>query len=98
MIEKPQWNLTIFKAHFGLLTLKGYTKGERVLRFEAIVHNTKQLGCGRTLDKFAQITRAAGRGCRRRKPVSTQSSMLVNRSTSGGHPRRSPEPGSAVST
>jgi hypothetical protein len=38
------------------LTLKAYTKGERVLRFEAIVHNIKQLGCGRTLDKFAQIT------------------------------------------
>jgi hypothetical protein len=56
VIEKPRWNLTIFKVHFGLLTLKGYTKGERVLRFEAIVHNTKQLGCGRTLDKFAQIT------------------------------------------
>jgi len=56
VIEKPQWNLTIFKVRFGLLTLKGYTKGERVLRFEAIVHNTKQLGLGRTLDKFAQIT------------------------------------------
>ena len=55
VIEKPQWNLTIFKVRFGLLTLKGYTKGERVLRFEAIVHNTKQLGCGRTLDKFAEI-------------------------------------------
>jgi hypothetical protein len=38
------------------LTLKGYTKGERVLRFEAIVHNTKQLGLGRRLDRFAQIT------------------------------------------
>jgi hypothetical protein len=38
------------------LTLKAYTKGERVLRFEAIAHHTKQLGCGRTLDKFAQIT------------------------------------------
>jgi hypothetical protein len=56
VIEKPQWNLTIFKVRFGLLTLKGYTKGERVLRFEAIVHNTKQLGCGRTLDRFGQIT------------------------------------------
>ena len=56
VIERPQWNLTIFKVRFGLLTLKGYTKGERVLRFEAIVHNTKQLGCGRTLDKFGQIT------------------------------------------
>jgi hypothetical protein len=47
VIEKPRWNLTIFKVHFGLLTLKAYTKGERVLRFEAIVHHTKQLGCGR---------------------------------------------------
>ncbi len=55
VIEKPQWNLTIFKVHFGHLTLKAYTKGERVLRFEAIAHHTKQLGCGRTLDKFAQI-------------------------------------------
>ena len=53
VIEKPQWNLTIFKVRFGLLTLKGYTKGERVLRFEAIVHNTRQLGCGRTLERFA---------------------------------------------
>ena len=36
VIEKPQWNLTIFKVRFGLLTLKKgyYTKGERVLRFE----------------------------------------------------------------
>jgi hypothetical protein len=56
VIEKPRYNLTIFKVHFGLLTLKAYTKGERVLRFEAIAHHTKQLGCGRTLDKFAQIT------------------------------------------
>ena len=56
VIEKPRWNLTIFKVHFGLLTLKAYTKGERVLRFEAIAHHTKQLGCGRTLDKLAQIT------------------------------------------
>ena len=55
VVERPRWNLTIFKVHFGLLTVKGYTKGERVLRFEAIVHNTKQLGCGRTLEKFAEI-------------------------------------------
>ena len=61
VIERPRWNLTIFKVHFGLLTLKGYTKGERVLRFEAIVHNTKQLHCGRTLEKFGEITtRLAG--------------------------------------
>jgi hypothetical protein len=55
MIERPRYDLTIFKVHFGLLTLKGYTKGEHVLRFEAITHNTKQLGCGRVLDKFPDI-------------------------------------------
>ena len=61
VIERPRWNLTIFKVHFGLLTLKGYTKGEHVLRFEAIVHNTRALGCGRMLEKFPEIvTRLAG--------------------------------------
>ena len=34
-----------------------------MLRFEAVAHNTKQLGCGRTLDKFATIvTRLAELG------------------------------------
>ncbi len=47
VIERPAYDLTLFKVHFGLLTLKGYTKGERVLRFEAIVHNTKTLKTGR---------------------------------------------------
>ncbi len=61
MIEKPRWDLTLFKVHFGLLTLKGYTKGEHVLRFEAVVHNTKQLRCGRVLDRFGEIvSRLAG--------------------------------------
>lgn len=45
-VETPTYDLTIFKLHFGKLTLKGYTKGERVLRFEAHVHNTRELGCG----------------------------------------------------
>ncbi|MGB7982725.1 MAG: hypothetical protein WCF36_18240 [Candidatus Nanopelagicales bacterium] len=61
VIERPRWNLTLFKVHFGLLTLKGYTKGEHVLRFEAIVHNTKTLHTGRTLEKFpAIVDRLAG--------------------------------------
>ena len=46
VIERPAYDLTLFKVHFGLLTLKGYTKGERVLRFEAIVNNTKTLKAG----------------------------------------------------
>lgn len=55
VIETPSWDLTIFKVHFGLLTLKGYTKGEHVARFEAIVHNTRALGCGRVLERFPEI-------------------------------------------
>lgn len=55
VIERPRWNLTLFKVHFGLLTLKGYTKGEHVLRFEAIVHNTRTLHTGRILKNFPAI-------------------------------------------
>ena len=54
-IETPAYDLTKFKVHFGNLTLKGYTKGERALRFEAIVHNTKTLKTGRALEKFPDI-------------------------------------------
>ncbi len=67
VIERPAYDLTLFKVHFGLLTLKGYTKGERVLRFEAIVHNTKTLKTGRGLEKFpeivARLAGMAGRFC-----------------------------------
>ncbi len=55
VLERPVYDLTVFKLHFDALTLKAYTKGERVLRFEAIVHNTKALGCGRVVAKFPQI-------------------------------------------
>ena len=59
--ETPKYGLTIFKVHFGALTLKGYTKGEHVLRFEAVCHNTKALGTGRVLDRFPDIVaRLAG--------------------------------------
>ena len=59
--RETSYDLTLFKVHFGLLTLKGYTKGERVLRFEAIVHNTKTLKTGRALEKFPEIiARLAG--------------------------------------
>ena len=55
VVEKPAWDLTIFKVHFGLLTLKAYSKGEHVLGFEAVVHNTRQLGVGRILERFPVI-------------------------------------------
>jgi hypothetical protein len=54
-IEKPVYDLTIFRLHCGKLTLKIYTKGERVLRIETVVHNTKELRCGRSLEYFPQI-------------------------------------------
>ena len=64
-LERPVWDLTIFKAHFGLLTVKAYSKGERVLRLEAITHNTKSLGVGRVLDRFGDIVTRLGQICDR---------------------------------
>jgi hypothetical protein len=55
ILERPVYNLTIFKIHFGPLTLKLYTKGEAVLRCEVMVHNTKALHCKRALDYFPEI-------------------------------------------
>jgi len=55
VIETPSYDLTVFKVHFGLVTLKAYSKGEHVLRFEAIVHNTRQLHIGRVLERFPEI-------------------------------------------
>jgi hypothetical protein len=54
-VERPVYDLTIFKLHCGKLTLKCYTKGERVLRIEAMAHNTQELDCGRSLEKFPYI-------------------------------------------
>src|SRR5829696_2188624 len=56
VIGTPTYDLTNFKVHFGCLTLKAYTKGERVLRVEAIAHNTRDLQCGRVLDRWGDIT------------------------------------------
>lgn len=54
-VEKPAYDLTIFKLRCGKLTVKIYTKGERVLRIEVVVHNTQELRCGRSLEKFPEI-------------------------------------------
>lgn len=55
VVEKPTYDLTVFKIHFGKLTVKMYTKGEHVLRIEVIIHNAKALPCGRSLPKFSEI-------------------------------------------
>jgi hypothetical protein len=44
--------VTVFKLHFGRLTLKVYDKGARVLRIEVIAHSVKDLRCGKRLEKF----------------------------------------------
>src|SRR6202162_3221978 len=54
-VEKPVYDLTIFKLHCSRVTLKISTKGERVLRIEVVVHNTEELRCGRSLEKFPEI-------------------------------------------
>ena len=42
--------------------MRMYSKGERVLRVEAIAHNTAELRCGKVIDKFpVMIERLAGR-------------------------------------
>ena len=101
VIEKPQYNLTIFKVHFGRLTLKAYTKGERVLRFEAIAHHTKQLGCGRRLDKARRSPlgcvawSTASPAC---STASRSASCPTGSSTNCPHPPSSPRPAWAVLT
>jgi hypothetical protein len=57
VVEKPVYNLTVFKLHFGKLTAKLYTKGERVLRVEVIVHNARLFSCGRSLNNFPEMVK-----------------------------------------
>lgn len=54
-IEKPVYDLTVFKLHFGKQTLKIYDKGERVLRIEAVAHNIKDLKCGKSLSHLCEM-------------------------------------------
>jgi hypothetical protein len=55
IVEKPEYGLTVFKVHYGKLTLKIYTKGECVLRIEAIMHNTKEWPHSRPLERFPKV-------------------------------------------
>jgi hypothetical protein len=52
IIERAVYDLTVFKVHFGKLTLKMYDKGDRVLRVEIIVNNIEELRCGKGLEKL----------------------------------------------
>ena len=55
VVEKPTYDLMVFKVHFGALTLKMYTKGENTLRFEVIAHNVRRLPLRRSLKYFDEI-------------------------------------------
>lgn len=58
VVEKPAYDLTVFKVNFGKLTVKIYSKGERVLRVEVVAHNVKDLRVGKVIDRFPQIVEA----------------------------------------
>jgi hypothetical protein len=55
VVETPRYDRTVFKVHYGKMTLKIYTQGERVLRIEVIVHNTKEYRWGRSLPCVGDI-------------------------------------------
>src|SRR5271165_5514659 len=56
-VERPTYDLTVFKLHCGKVTLKIYSKGERVLRIEAVAQNIREFHCGRLLHNFPEIVR-----------------------------------------
>lgn len=55
VVERPSYDLIIFKIHLGPLTAKLYAKGARVLRCEVVLHNARALRCKRSLSAFPQL-------------------------------------------
>ncbi len=45
-VERPAYDLIVFKIYCGRLALKIYTKGERALRIEAMANDARELRCG----------------------------------------------------
>jgi len=58
VLERPAYDLIIFRVHFDRLTLKIYTKGEHILRIEAMAHNTRDLRCGTSLERYSAMSAA----------------------------------------
>lgn len=52
-VKSNDYDLTVLKITWGRLALKIYDKGERVLRVEVVVHNTKDLRCGKAVEKLS---------------------------------------------
>jgi hypothetical protein len=57
-LETPEYDLTILRIRFARLALKIYTKGERVLRIEAMAHNARDLHCRLRVDYFPEAVAA----------------------------------------
>src|SRR5438128_6824041 len=55
-VQAHGYDLTVFKLRWGNLTLKIYDKGGRVLRVEVVVHNAKELRCGKVQRQIPPIS------------------------------------------
>jgi len=58
-VQRPTYDLTVFKLKWNHITLKIYDKGARILRVEVVVHNgpskghfAKDLKCGKLLERW----------------------------------------------
>jgi hypothetical protein len=56
-VEKPEYNLTVYKIQFGHIVIKLYDKGERTLRAEIMLLNARDLKCKRSLENLPQIVK-----------------------------------------
>src|SRR4029077_3623643 len=54
-VETPEYGLTVFKIRTKVLTLKLYSKGERVLRCEIVLHNARELQLGNSLGRWPNL-------------------------------------------
>jgi hypothetical protein len=54
-VETPEYGLTVFKVRTAALTLKLYSKGERVLRCEIVLHNARALKLGNSLSCWPKL-------------------------------------------
>jgi hypothetical protein len=53
-VDHRQWDTTVLRVRWGNLLLKMYDKSGRVLRTEVVVQNTRELRCGKGLDKLPE--------------------------------------------
>jgi hypothetical protein len=57
-VEKHSYNLTVFRVQFGRLAIRIYDKADRLLRIEAVAHDTRQLKCGRVIANLPKLITA----------------------------------------